>query len=325
MDLHGRIEYANKQFLQDVGHTAPQVRGKTPVDLGILGDEEFARLKNEIVPRLTTEQPLANVEILVHRQGSGPFRVLLSFGLLHSATGDLQEYHERMQDAGRLASLGMLSVTLAHELTQPLSVIQLANQTALAELRRLGCPEAIKQDLQASITACAAIAALIGRFRDYARQSTRVQETEVDIRTVAEWTIRLLEHSAQQAKVALQTENLDALPAIRMRENELEQLFLTLAENAVQAADGMEDHYFLIAGALRDDEIELRFEDDCGGIQPAHLPKIFEPSSTTKPPGKGTGLGLCIARRIVRERGGRISIQNRYGEGATFIVTLPRY
>lgn len=240
------------------------------------------------------------------------------------AQKELHEYHTRMRHAERLASLGMLSATLAHELTQPLSVIRLANQTALAELSKLTCPEAVKSDLQASLNASETITAIIGRFRDFARHSTGSgRETDVHIHRVAERTIRLLEQIARQAKVRLRVENLDTLPAIRMRENELEQLFFTLAENAVQAADGVEDRCLLIAGALQDGRIVLQFQDTCGGIEPKHLPRIFEPFFTTKPQGRGTGLGLWIAHRIAHARGGQISVQNRYGHGATFTVTLP--
>lgn len=229
-----------------------------------------------------------------------------------------------MRHAERLASLGMLSATLAHELTQPLSVIRLANQTALAELSKLACPEAVKSDLQASLRASETITAIISRFRDFARQSAgRSRETDVHIHRVAERTIRLLEQGTRQAKVSLRVENLDTLPATRMRENELEQLFFTLAENAVQAADGVVDRSLLITGGLQQGQIVLQFQDTCGGIEPKHLPRIFEPFFTTKPSGRETGLGLCIAHRIAHARGGQISVQNRYGQGATFTVTLP--
>ena len=237
---------------------------------------------------------------------------------------ELRDYGARLRGAEQLTSLGMLSATLAHELTQPLSVIRLTTQTALAELRKLNCPDAIKQDLEASLKASATIAAIVSQFGNYAMQSTRTKEADVCIDSVAEGMIRLLEQSARQAKVTLRTENLGALPTIRMRENELEQLVFALAQNAVEAADGTKDRCLLIAGSLHDGEIELRFEDNCGGIQPAHLPNIFKPFFTTKPPGKGTGLGLSIARRIVRDRGGQISVQSQYGEGTTFIVRLPR-
>jgi two-component system C4-dicarboxylate transport sensor histidine kinase DctB len=240
------------------------------------------------------------------------------------AQKELHESCEQLRGAEQLVSVGTLSTSLAQELTQLLSVIRLADQTALAELKKLNCPDdAIRQDLEASVAASATIAAVVSRFRDYARQSAKTKETEMHIDRVAEWTIRLLEQSAQRARVTFRTEHLDALPAIHMRENELEQVFFALAQNAIQAADGNKDCCLLIAGALRGDGIELRFEDNCGGIDPVNLPKIFEPFFTTKPPGKGIGLGLTVAHRIVQHRGGQISVQDRHGQGVTFVVTLP--
>lgn len=469
MDLDGHIEYANRQFLLEVGCTREEAQGRTPVDLGIIEDARFAQLKTEIVSGLLSGQSPTHIEILTRQHGTSPYPSLLSFGLVRSETGEprfivasardigsirkaqeaatekermvqallhaisepllmidrdgkilacnetaarrlkrsiqdmvgaplvdclmgatppdvargrlahiaeviqsrkgihfrdqrddltlenriypilddrgdvarivifarditeqvraqteLQKYHERMQDAERLASLGMLSATLAHELAQPLSVIRLANETAIAELEKTGCRDTILQDLRASVTACEPITAIVSQFRNQATRSMKTNETEVRFRNVAELTIRLLEQSARQAKVTLGTQGLDTLPPIRMRENELEQIFFILTRNAIEAADGIEDHYLLIAGVAHDNEIELRFEDNCGGIKPADMPRLCEPFFTTKPPGKGTGLGLSIVRRIAHERNGRISIQNRYGEGVTFVVTLPR-
>jgi two-component system NtrC family sensor kinase len=217
----------------------------------------------------------------------------------------------------------MIGATLAHEMTQSLSVIQLVIQNAMVELEKRNCPDIVKQDLQAGLTACSKITTIVHRFRDAARPPVNAKEVEVHIDRVADWTIRVLEASARQAKVTFRTVDLDTLPTIQMRENDLDQLFFALAQNAVQAADGTKDHCLMIAGAQQGDQIALRFQDDCGGIEPCHLPKVFEPFFTTKPPGKGTGLGLCIARRIARQRGGQILVESEYKQGTTFTVTLP--
>jgi C4-dicarboxylate-specific signal transduction histidine kinase len=218
----------------------------------------------------------------------------------------------------------VIIATLAHELAQPLSVVRLMIQDASAELAKLNCPDTVRQDLQAGLAACSSIDEIVGRVREFARPPGKPKEVEVCIQHVAERTFRLLGQSAKRAKVKLWTENLDALPAVRMRENELDQVFFALAQNAVQAADGRKDRHLLITGTRQEDMILLQFQDNCGGIDPVHLPRIFEPFFTTKPAGQGTGLGLCIARRIVCQRGGQISVESQHGEGTTFTVTLPR-
>jgi PAS domain S-box-containing protein len=241
------------------------------------------------------------------------------------AERELHDYRERLRRAEHIAFLGTLSATLIHELTQPLSVIQLASQTALAELRKLHGPDqdAVKRDLEAGLAACAAVTVTMDQFRNYARQSARAPATKVCVSHVAAWTIRLLEPSAQRARVAIRTENLETLPAIRMPEDELKQVFFVLTQNAVQAADGNDDRHVLITGARQSDTVELVFEDNCGGIEPARLSRLFEPFFTTKPLDRGVGLGLCVVRRVVQRRGGQISVQNEYGKGVRFVVTLP--
>jgi len=468
MDLDGRIQHANRQFLREAGQTREYVLGKTPSDLGLQDREQFLQCRKEVVAKLISGESPVSIEIIAQWPDGRAVPVLLNIALLRSDTGEpqmmvascrdvnlikqahertaekekmlqalldaipeplflvhsegrvlacneaaaqgagnsvqevvgralidcrestapsgldeqymakiaevlcsgrpacvtdernglvleytlypvrddkgwvtnvticardvtkqiraqneLRECYERLGSVEHLASLGMLIASAVHELTQPLSVIRLVNQTTLAEAKKLNCSDVVKRDLEASLAASATMAAIISRFRDCARQPTKTRETEVHIGGVAEWTIRLLEHSARQAKVTIRTEGLEALPVIRMRENELEQLFFTIAQNGIQAADGTKDRHLLIAGAVRGDAIELRFQDNCGGIEPAYLPRIFEPFFTTKPPGKGIGLGLCTARRMVQQRGGQISVQNRYGEGVTFTVILP--
>jgi signal transduction histidine kinase len=239
-------------------------------------------------------------------------------------TETAHECDESMRHAEWLASLGMVSATLAHELLQPLSVVQLAIQDAGKKLEGVACPNAVRQDLQEARQACARIRELITSFRDLARRPGRPREVDVHVQRVAERTIRLLEPSAKQAKMKLGAQDLDALPGLRMPENELDQVFFALAQNAVQAADGMKDRYLLITGTPQEDRIMLQFQDNCGGIDPAYLPRIFDPFFTTKPSGKGTGLGLCIARRIVYQSGGQISVESQRGQGTTFTVTLPR-
>ena len=135
--------------------------------------------------------------------------------------------------------------------------------------------------------------------------------------------MRLLEESARKARVALEVGQLEELPPIQTYEKDIEQVFFSLAQNAIQAADGRKDRCLRVTGTHQDGMVELRFTDDCGGIAPEHRGRLFEPFFTTKRAGEGTGLGLCIVQRIVSQAGGRIRVDSRSGEGTTFFVTLP--
>jgi signal transduction histidine kinase len=217
----------------------------------------------------------------------------------------------------------MFSTALLQELREPISVIQLAIQNALAESVNFNCPAVMRRDLQTALAASATVATVIRNSRGTAGWLPKATETDVCVRDVAERVLRLLQSCAQQARIHLRTEDLDGLPALRMWESDCEQLFFALTQNAVQAADGRSDHHLLITGAHRGSRITLQFQDDCGGIEPEDLPKMFNPFAAANATGKGTRLGLCVAHRIVRQRGGRISVQNRGGEGTTFLVVLP--
>jgi signal transduction histidine kinase len=116
---------------------------------------------------------------------------------------------------------------------------------------------------------------------------------------------------------------MDELTPIYSHEKDLEQLFFCLVENSIQAADCKKNRQVVITGVVIHDLIELRFSDNCSGIAPENLDKIFQPFFTTKSEGEGTGLGLCIVERIVNRVGGKVRIESKFGEGSTFFVTLP--
>lgn len=236
---------------------------------------------------------------------------------------EMQAYAEKMRHAERLASLGMLSATLAHELTQPLTVVQMATQNALAALKTVDCPEPVVRDLLMSLKAFSQIEATLHRFRNFARKSLGAEKTEVNLDEAVSETVRLLQTAADKADVAIAVQGLDQLPTIWARRTDIEQLLFALAQNAIQAADRQRRHHLTISGLDAHGGIALRFEDDCGGIAPDDVPRVFDPFFTTKPIGEGTGLGLCIARSIAIEHSGRIDVQSTYGAGSVFTVTLP--
>ena len=228
-----------------------------------------------------------------------------------------------MVQAEQLASVGTLSASLAHELTQPLTVISLSIENSLAELEKTSCPDTVVEDLKEGLSEVSSIASIVNRFRNFARRSSEIKVAEVDLKAVAERTVKLLDENAWRAKVTLQIEGMDKLPPIYSHENELEHLFFSLVENSIQAADGKKGRQVIISGAVIDKHIELQFSDNCGGIAPGNLKKIFEPFFTTKPTGERTGLGLCVVERIVSQLGGKVRVESKLGKGSTFFVTLP--
>jgi C4-dicarboxylate-specific signal transduction histidine kinase len=236
---------------------------------------------------------------------------------------ELARYREQMARAEQLASLGTLSATIAHQLTQPLTVIRLSIDNALDELESSSSSQTVIRRLKDSVNQVSNITSIIERFRNFARKSSGRTVTEVNLKAVAVRIAGLLSESARSASITLRIRNMDDLPCPWMNENDLEQLFFALIGNAIQASDGKKTRQLVISGAVKDKFIKLRFSDDCGGIAPENIDKIFEPFFTTKSRGQGTGLGLCIVKDVVSRIGGHVRVESKFGRGATFIINIP--
>jgi len=242
---------------------------------------------------------------------------------LRTAQQELETYREKMIRAEHLASLGTLGAMLSHEMMQPLTVIRLSIQNARETLAGASAPPTVLEDLDDGLAGVSDATAIVKRFRDFAGRPSDRRIESVSLSAVGHRVVRLLEESARRARIVLDVSQLDALPPLQANVRDLEQVFFILAQNAIQAADGSRERFLRVAGACRDDAVELQFADDCGGIAPPILERLFDPFVTTKPSGEGTGLGLCVVHRIVSQAGGRLTVDSRWGAGTRFSVTLP--
>jgi PAS domain S-box-containing protein len=242
---------------------------------------------------------------------------------LKKAREELELYRGKMARAEQLASLGTISATLSHELNQPLTAIRLFIENSLAKMNKSQQPGGVTDGLKDSLKEIETVTSIVDRFRNFARQSSEKSSCQVNIKTVAQRILALLNEAAQRANISLICKDMDNLPLIYLNEKDLEQVFFALMENAIQAADGKNPKRLTISGNVKNGMLELRFADNCKGIPPENLDKIFEPFFTTKPQGEGTGLGLCIIQRILSGYGGKIRVDSKNAKGATFYATLP--
>ena len=160
-------------------------------------------------------------------------------------------------------------------------------------------------------------------YRDLARFPDPSTFKEIDLQKITDRLALILSKSALQPQLRLVIEDMRDLPKIIGDPGVLEQIFFILMENAIQAADGKKERQLTIRAALQDGKLRLEFSDDCGGIEPENLDKIYDPFFTTKPRGQGTGLGLSIVQQILARHKGTISVESQVGRGTTFYVTLP--
>lgn len=338
-DLEPKLVYVNDAFARMHGYTPEEMIGMTATklhnksqmpehkrhikQLKIQGfwEGEISRIRKDGTAFLT----YTSVTLLKNGEGkpTGTLVVVRDITESKRREEELNTYRENMVQAEELASVGTLSATFAHELTQPLTVIRLSIQNSLAELETTSCPGTVVEDLKEGLSEISDMTSMLNRFRNFARMSTKRTVSEVDFKAVAQRIVKLLDEGAWRAKVTLQVEGMDKLPLIYSYERDLEQLFFSLVENAIQAADGKKNRQLIISGTVRDEHIELRFSDNCGGIAPKSLDRIFEPFFTTKHADDRTGLGLCVVERIVSQLGGKVRVESKLGKGSTFFVTLP--
>ena len=239
---------------------------------------------------------------------------------------ELETQHHRVElaHAGRLATIGELTATIAHEVNQPLAAI-LANVDAAELLLESGkagledvrhiLAEVRKDDLRAS-EVIRRLRALLAKH-EMARERVDLNETFADV-------LEVLGAEAGRRQIGLATEFDPALPSVLGDRVHLQQVVLNLVVNAM---DAMADtpvwqRRVAVRTALRQDgSVEVAVTDRGHGIARADMSKLFESFFTTKQ--RGMGLGLSIARSIVESHGGRIWAEADTGGGATFRFTLP--
>jgi signal transduction histidine kinase len=238
----------------------------------------------------------------------------------------------------RLAAVGNLAAGVAHEIRNPLNAISIG----LQRLRReFAPPEPEARDEYVGFTEImqaevGRLNAIVDRFLTLARPS-RLTLTEEPLAPVLEELLTLLVPQASAQNIRVMTDLSLKGAQVRMNRQQLSHAFMNLLLNAIQAMPSGGALALNAAmlpadpvGAIRGREegptlprpvARIAISDSGPGISPEHLDRIFEPYFTTKE--GGTGLGLALAYRIIREHDGRIDVESRVGTGATFIVVLP--
>jgi two-component system, NtrC family, sensor kinase len=245
---------------------------------------------------------------------------------LVKARADLLERHRRelelerrLQHAERLATIGTLASGLAHEIGTPMGVIR-----ARAEyLLKFKLPLAKNQEgLEIIVGQSDRISRIVRMLLDYARprESLRVA---CDVRPIIERALGLVETEAVRRNVAVLTELGDKPLIVDCDGDQLQQVFVNLAINAL---DAMADNggTFRVSAETENSEprLKITFEDTGTGVLPQHRGNVFDPFFTTKEPGKGTGMGLAVSQSIVRDHNGEITFDSG-PSGTRFYVTLP--
>ncbi len=237
-------------------------------------------------------------------------------GLALRDTTDESRLHDQLTQSEKMASLGILSAGIGHELNNPLVGVIGFGEAILEEQD----PAHIKEHARNIVERGQRMAAIIQDFTGHARGGEPTRRTQTDINEQLEHAINTVQSTHESSKFEVQ-KDLHAIPVISAKPDELRQAFMNILTNSVQALQG---HGVLsLSTAVVDEVIQIHIRDNGPGISKAYLTKVFDPFFTTKRQGEGSGLGLTIARRIVNRYGGQIQITNEEGHGTDCLITFP--
>jgi signal transduction histidine kinase len=341
-DLEDRVESWNTQIEQLTGVTREQALGKKLSELFPLTlSEQFDRVRGEtgihhIYKFVWKPAGAVGANGNGHGNGHGPAARLSEATLNIAITPlvskdqeqigrliiiddvtDRAELEQRLVQADKLSSIGLLAAGVAHEVNTPLAVIStyaqmLAKQVAEDSQKSLILEKIAKQTFRAS--------EIVNSLLNFSRTSS-TSYGGVSLNKVVQETLSLLEHQFTKAGIQIHTHLDPDLPLVHGNGGKLQQVFLNLFLNARDAmgTDGTLEVRSWVEGV----GARVEVSDTGHGIAPENLHRIYDPFFTTKGAKKGTGLGLSVTYGIIQEHGGSIEVSNRRGGGATFRVELP--
>jgi two-component system, NtrC family, sensor histidine kinase PilS len=233
---------------------------------------------------------------------------------------------EQMTRAGKLAAVGELAGRVAHEVNNPIAIISTKSRLLLADHGGEMSPK-VAQELGKITDYSDRVARIAQGLLSYCRPSPATR-TLLDMRQPLRKSLGMVEQHARNSGVAIRDELPAELPRVKANANELEQIFLNLFLNALDAMPKGGELKVLAADCPArlgngQPAIAVVVQDTGPGIPEAIRDRIFEPFFTTKPEGRGTGLGLSICLGLVRSHGGEIGVESEPGKGSRFIVKLP--
>ncbi|MCR9146631.1 MAG: cache domain-containing protein [Rhodobacteraceae bacterium] len=241
---------------------------------------------------------------------------------LREANEKLEATYQQLMMSEKLAAIGEITAGVAHEINNPVAVIQGNLDVIRESLGPAAAP--VATELALMDQQVGRINAIVGKLLQFARPDEfGTFDESVDIAAVLDDCLVLVDHVLADDGLTVSIRRDDA-PHVRVNPGELQQVIINLVVNAAQAMQARGRLDIRIGPGLRDDTpgAALIIADDGPGIDAAKLACVFDPFFTTKP-GEGTGLGLSVSQTLIRQAGGLITVRNRDGGGAEFTVWLP--
>jgi signal transduction histidine kinase len=221
----------------------------------------------------------------------------------------------------KIRAIGTLTAGVAHELNNPMNNILLTAHMLIEDNSNLS-ESARLEMLQDVVNETGRAKNIVGNLLDFARESASTIET-LNLDKLLQNTIRLAENQVRMSGIKVELQVTENLPSIHGDGQKLQQVFLNLILNAVDASSRGGKIQVIAMPDEQSDHVAVKVLDYGKGIPKHLLSSIFDPFFTTKAKGKGTGLGLSVSQGIVAKHGGKITVSSEEGSGTVFSVVLP--
>jgi PAS domain S-box-containing protein len=337
-DEQRKIVDVNRQASETLGYSREELIGTTPLDFDVAKDQEFARRLSdrfetgEIVSFETylrrKDGTVFPVEVRVRPFWHGGHRFALALARDITDRKRAEQERERLRQLqadlahiNRVTTMGELTVSLAHELNQPIAAaITNANTCVRWLIRDQPDLEEAREAARRTVKDGTRAAEIIKRIRLLFQKGVPQREA-IDVNDVVREMILLLRSQATEHQVAVRTELSAGLPLVMVDRVQLQQVLMNLMINAIEAMKDMDGKRELTLRSQSDgtDQLLISVSDTGVGLPP-EANQLFDAFFTTKP--EGTGMGLAISRSIVEAQGGRLWASSNSSSGATFCFTL---
>ncbi len=269
------------------------------------------------IARDITERKRAAKELSTSKQN-----LEQALATLQAKSEELAAMTQQLWQSSKLATMGELAASVAHELNNPLAIVALRAESVFEQLP----PDDTKRKaMHVIVLEVERMANLVNNLLQFSRRS-HPQMSSVDVREEITNSLDFIHYYLRNRNAKVSTDFASTLSSVQADRQQLRQLFLNLLTNA---SDAMPSGGVLTVTVTRDRmedgraAVKIEFKDSGIGISGENLARIWEPFFTTKPEGKGTGLGLAMCRRIVEEHKGTINLESQVGLGTTVRISLP--
>ena len=323
LDHQGKIAAFNNGAESILQLSAPQVLGQEAdriIPPQLLDEINQSKNQADVIEK-EIECKTADGKIVPLEIGASSLKdendVFLGNVLLFKDLTEVRALRREVARSQRLASVGRLAAGVAHEIRNPLSSIK-GFATYFKE-RYPDRPDD-QQTADIMIQEVDRLNRVVGQLLEFARPIS-IKRQPISLQTLLKDSIRLIEDRAAEKNISILTRNDAGIDAVWGDPDRINQILLNLYLNAIDSMQNGGELRVQLSSEGDSQEICIKVSDTGCGINPEHLPKVFDPYFTTK--STGTGLGLAIAHNIVETMDGRIKVESHKKRGTTFTVTLP--